>query len=192
VAAADEHAGFVSCCGPAAPDELFLGLILRNSVGRVKCESPAYRTCYSVQLRTFDAFGACPNHSIGDETLPKCRKCTDSGRQCEGPGGLQIRFVESRPASPVTLGVPLSLNTIGHLRPRDEQWAFDYYVNRTAPILAGISDKAFWIVLLPRLAHAQNFVWDIVSHCSFQPNTLYPAPPRKANHYKSSQKYSLS
>lgn len=46
--------------------------------------------------------------------------------------------------------------------PRDERYAFNYFLHRSAPIFAGIIDGAFWLELVPRLAQYHDFVWDSV------------------------------
>ena len=102
-----------------------------------------------------------------DETLPRCQKCLDTGRNCEGPGSRQIRFVEDRSPSPNYPVLLPEINSVAPQRSDDERWAFNYFLHRAAPIFAGIIDGQFWLDLVPRLAQYHDFVWDVVVAASW-------------------------
>jgi len=95
-----------------------------------------------------------------DETRPYCRKCTESGRKCDGPAVNQVRFIrDDRTSTPVLLP---AVSLIAPHRGGDERRAFNYFTKRAAPIFAGSADGDFWKVLVPRLAQTRDFVWDMV------------------------------
>ncbi|EXJ96384.1 hypothetical protein A1O1_01510 [Capronia coronata CBS 617.96] len=115
-----------------------------------------------------------------DETIPYCRKCTESGRKCEGPVVRQIQFVHENRGSgdqePGFMRRSSSLSStpgtphpppreVSLLAPRhsgDERRAFHYFTCRGAPMFAGAVDGAFWEDLVPRLAQTYDFVWDTI------------------------------
>jgi len=98
-----------------------------------------------------------------DETRPYCRKCTESGRKCEGPIARQFRFVHDEPFSRSTTPTPqLEVSLLTPQHNKDERRAFHYFTHRDAPISAGHIDARFWQDLVPQLAHTYEFVWDTV------------------------------
>ena len=102
-----------------------------------------------------------------DQTAPRCRKCLDTGRTCEGPQIKQIRFAAellARPTHPVVLP---EISLLAPQRSDDERWAFNYFLHRAAPLFAGVVDAPFWLDLVPRLAQSHSFIWDVVISCSW-------------------------
>lgn len=98
-----------------------------------------------------------------DETRPYCRRCTESGRKCEGPIVRQFRFVHDEPFSWSTTPTPqLEVSLLTPHHSKDERRAFHYFTHRDAPISAGHVDARFWQDLVPQLAHTYEFVWDTV------------------------------
>ncbi|EHY57925.1 hypothetical protein ABEF92_001548 [Exophiala dermatitidis] len=105
-----------------------------------------------------------------DETTPSCRRCTESGRTCEGPVVRQFRFVQERSINQATTGIQSPQAEVSVLIPqhnRNERRAFHYFTHHAAPVYAGAVDAGFWEHLVPRLVQKYNFVWDTVVSLSY-------------------------
>ncbi|KAL2406153.1 hypothetical protein ABEF93_003612 [Exophiala dermatitidis] len=104
-----------------------------------------------------------------DETKPYCRRCTESGRECDGPISSGLRFIhEGRTVSEgngLFYRPEISLATPQH--DSAEQRAFHHFLHRAAPVFAGVVDSPFWLDLVPRLAQSNPFVWDAVVSISW-------------------------
>lgn len=121
-----------------------------------------------------------------DEARPACNRCTKAGRTCDG-------YRDSTP--PTTGGKALAIRSTGHAStghastssslesvrvslpswmagadPR-ETTAFDFYVRRVAPVLAGEFDSHFWEVLVPRLCQSEP----AIRHAVFSLGAVYRA-----------------
>ncbi|OQV09536.1 Fungal Zn2-Cys6 binuclear cluster domain-containing protein isoform 3 [Cladophialophora immunda] len=102
-----------------------------------------------------------------DESQPHCRRCTETGRKCEGPVARHIRFAEDQLSTPK---YPVLLPELSIYAPQhsdDERWAFNYFIYRVAPVFAGFIDGPFWLELIPRLAQSYTFVWHMVMSISW-------------------------
>ncbi|KIW67077.1 hypothetical protein PV04_06351 [Phialophora macrospora] len=98
-----------------------------------------------------------------DETRPYCRRCTETGRKCEGPVIRRIRFIRSQPAITSTIPTPqLEVSLLAPQHSEHERRAFRYFMRRAAPLFAGAVDASFWEKLVPQLAQTYSFVWDTV------------------------------
>lgn len=96
-----------------------------------------------------------------DETIPHCRRCTETGRKCEGPIVRQLRFIHNQAVNVSTTRTPSpEISLLAPQHKGDERRAFHYFTHHTAPFLAGTVDASFWLDLVPRLAQTYNFVWD--------------------------------
>ncbi|OAP60472.1 hypothetical protein AYL99_05474 [Fonsecaea erecta] len=102
-----------------------------------------------------------------DESQPYCRRCTETGRKCEGPIARHIRFAEDESSAPKPLVLLAELSLRAPKHSDDERWAFNYFIYRVAPVFAGIIDGPFWLELIPRLAHSYTFVWHMVMSISW-------------------------
>lgn len=103
-----------------------------------------------------------------DETTPRCRRCTESGRECSGPLTRQFRFVEDqvvdRTSSPVS---QLQVSLISPRRSEHERRAFQFFEQDAALHMIGTIDQNFVGSLLPRLAHTYDFIWDTIVSSSY-------------------------
>lgn len=101
--------------------------------------------------------------------MPHCRRCTKTGRKCEGPAVRQLQFVHGRQDGRSTIPTPHVEASRALVAPRAqaERRAFQYFMCRAAPILAGAVDARFWEELVPQLAQTDSFVWDSVVCLSF-------------------------
>lgn len=114
-----------------------------------------------------------------DETKPSCRRCTESGRKCEGPVSRQIQFIHDQPSSRSTTPVPQpEASILAPLHGEHERRAFHYFLHCAGPLHAGAVDAGFWTDLVPRLAQTHDFVWDVVvslslltEHVLYMPQT---------------------
>ncbi|RVX67811.1 hypothetical protein B0A52_07739 [Exophiala mesophila] len=121
-----------------------------------------------------------------DETKPHCRRCTESGRKCEGPVSNRIMFVEGQSISSSRSTTPqLELSPFAPQHSESERRAFHFYLNRAAPVFAGAIDGVFWEDLVPRLASTYDFVWDVsVCLSIFIEHVPYiPIPDEHESHY---------
>lgn len=104
-----------------------------------------------------------------DETTPRCRRCTESGRECSGPLTRQFRFVEDQVAdrtpSPPVFKVDVSL--LSPRRSEHERRAFQFFEQDTALHMPGTIDENFVGSLLPCLAHTYDFIWDTIVSVSY-------------------------
>lgn len=76
-----------------------------------------------------------------DETKPACKRCTTTGRRCDGynlPKPLLFEICEDK----------------------DERWSFHYYRDRTSSQINSVADRAFW----SRLVIQAGYSRDIVRH----------------------------
>ncbi|KAL2443727.1 hypothetical protein ABEF95_011214 [Exophiala dermatitidis] len=104
-----------------------------------------------------------------DETKPYCRRCTESGRECDGPVSSGLRFIhEDRTVSKDRGLLYLSEISLGSPQhDSEERRAFHHFLHRAAPVFAGVVDSSFWLDLVPRLAQSSPFVWDAVVSISW-------------------------
>jgi hypothetical protein len=76
-----------------------------------------------------------------DETKPSCKRCTTTGRRCDGynlPKPLLFEICEDK----------------------DERWSFHYYRDRTASQINSVADRGFW----GRVVIQAGYSRDIVRH----------------------------
>lgn len=127
-----------------------------------------------------------------DESKPQCKRCTESGRKCEGrclpslrheiparatastsvskdavdniqgPVAHQIRFIHDQVEATSQPATPKPELVLVSPHNQDERRAFHFFTHRAAPILAGAIDAGFWLELIPRLSQTYSFVWDTV------------------------------
>jgi hypothetical protein len=102
-----------------------------------------------------------------DQSRPECKRCLDTGRKCEGPGTHQIQFVGEGPITQHHAVLRSCTSLAWPKRDHDERWAFDHFVNRAAPLFAGVVDGPLWVELIPRLAQTYSFIWDAVISSSW-------------------------
>ncbi|ETN42028.1 uncharacterized protein HMPREF1541_03967 [Cyphellophora europaea CBS 101466] len=112
-----------------------------------------------------------------DETRPSCNKCVQTGRKCDGPltERIIINYGHQHVNAPTSV-TNQSLTTTNPVHKPftnpDEARAFEYFVHRAAPALAGSLDSYFWMTLLPRLSQSSQAIRKVVLAIS----TLYEHP----------------
>ncbi|PQE05373.1 C6 zinc finger domain protein [Rutstroemia sp. NJR-2017a BVV2] len=96
-----------------------------------------------------------------DEALPHCLRCTSTGRKCDGyPDVEELSSASSRgssvdlwiSSSPALVRVP----SPSFLETSQERRAFHYFINATAPMMAGFATERCWSEFLPRAAHYER------------------------------------
>jgi len=92
-----------------------------------------------------------------DEAKPACRRCTSTGRKCDGYI-KDILSSNSLTSQSLILVQRLSTSVPGNA---SEKRSFSYYLENTGPELSGYYDSSFWEMLLlqaaivePALKHA--------------------------------------
>lgn len=103
-----------------------------------------------------------------DEARPSCERCVKAGRICDGyrdqqpatARGMTLAIRSARRASrtPTPDSVHVSLPSWMATADPRETLAFDFYIRRVAPVLAGEFDSHFWAGLVPRLCQAEPAV----------------------------------
>ncbi|CAK7234064.1 hypothetical protein SEUCBS140593_008812 [Sporothrix eucalyptigena] len=90
-----------------------------------------------------------------DEEKPACRRCTSTGRKCDGYAHIVSRTQDTllcvRPRQLMGSGVPTTNS--------DEHAAFQFFAHAGASSLAGFTDIAFWTRLVPQYAQADAAVY---------------------------------
>jgi hypothetical protein len=116
-----------------------------------------------------------------DEQKPACNRCISTGRKCEGykkpPSTSKAPLVPltTRKSSPTSSSVSSastsqhSFATPAHPHPGlklalprsnvDEVRSFRYFLEVTAPLLAGVFEVDFWLHNVPQACHADSAIW---------------------------------
>ena len=104
-----------------------------------------------------------------DEARPSCKRCSSTGRTCDGPSepGLIVRPYRA-PSTSLTRKAPAQNSFLAP----GESRAFDFYLKCAAPALGGHLDKQFWSYIIPQLCQSNVTVKDAVLAIS----TLYEHP----------------
>ncbi|KAE9367999.1 hypothetical protein N431DRAFT_561813 [Stipitochalara longipes BDJ] len=143
---------------PLSPSEVVLvGNIphkLPHSKKRERCFAPKVKTgCLTCRIR----------HVKCDEAKPACKRCTATGRKCDGyvsPKVLPEK--ETQNNAPKQL-LPKRIHAGLSSRPvtandRDIR-QFDFFRNQTAQQLSGNFDAAFWNCVLLQFGNSEPTVW---------------------------------
>lgn len=92
-----------------------------------------------------------------DETKPSCKRCSTTGRKCDGYN-IDITIAGLTPNSSTELIQRISVHTPGST---EEKRGFDFFLRNTAAELSGYFDSSFWGKLIlaasaskPYLRHA--------------------------------------
>lgn len=101
-----------------------------------------------------------------DETKPFCRRCTETGRNCDGPQQEDTKFVNVTYAQ-TELGAPPFLNyrrvsIFPNYSDGRESHSFDFFINHVSPLLSRGLDANFWLELVPRLSYSSKIVWHAI------------------------------
>ncbi|KAF2148649.1 hypothetical protein K461DRAFT_50880 [Myriangium duriaei CBS 260.36] len=102
-----------------------------------------------------------------DEIKPACKRCTDTGRKCDGYLDLehlkkarqQQLLVRRQHKSPSLVSDPQSDTSFLSKIVSDEDlhWV-QYFSQQTAPALSGFADKDFWSCMLPQLSLSDSSI----------------------------------
>lgn len=92
-----------------------------------------------------------------DEAKPCCRKCTSTGRKCDGYPELDASIVPSISTSPQGTLARLapSVPPLEFLQSERERHAFHFFRVTTASQLSGFCGDGFWDNLILRASHHQ-------------------------------------
>ncbi|KAJ4113930.1 hypothetical protein NW768_011460 [Fusarium equiseti] len=99
-----------------------------------------------------------------DEAKPVCTRCTSTGRKCDGYNPLSSS-VPAKPPSPQPHSRPNPATDLKLILPRQspsEVRSYRYFLEVTAPSLAGALYSEFWLVEVPRVCLLDAAIWHAV------------------------------
>jgi hypothetical protein len=88
-----------------------------------------------------------------DETRPNCRRCSNTGRKCDGYGSS---------ANHLHIPPTFSPSALGFSENSRETRCFQYFYERTAPALTGISGSIFWNIFVLQLSQREKTIWHAI------------------------------
>ncbi|KAL5416887.1 hypothetical protein PMIN03_001952 [Paraphaeosphaeria minitans] len=103
-----------------------------------------------------------------DEQKPECNRCASTGRKCDGyqpikpknsrsgSGSHRDTSSTSSEALPKQLRIALPKKNDQELR------SFRYFLDVTAPMIAGVFEAEFWLTYIPRACHLDSTIWHAV------------------------------
>ncbi len=97
-----------------------------------------------------------------DEEEPVCRRCSSTGRKCDGyPSNTNSHVQRARSHTDYLAHVAhvSRYNDLDHV----ELQSFEYFIWRVVPGFSGIVDRHFWRQVLPQLCHSSKIIWDAVN-----------------------------
>ncbi|KAF2014609.1 hypothetical protein BU24DRAFT_217625 [Aaosphaeria arxii CBS 175.79] len=93
-----------------------------------------------------------------DEEKPHCKRCTSTGRRCDGYGALTLTAqTQQIIISPTNTSLASAMNGL-QLNSAQEQEAFHFYQYRSVGEISGLYDKQFWEVQVLQAAQASAAV----------------------------------
>lgn len=93
-----------------------------------------------------------------DEERPKCRRCTSTGRECDGYADIKPSVNLTAQSNIIPEGLRLRLSTVPwyDLFTGDvERRSFQYFLEKTAPQLAGDFECPFWDYMVLQSVHQE-------------------------------------
>lgn len=96
-----------------------------------------------------------------DETKPRCHRCMNTGRVCDGPRSLQAIVFQYEQPHRTNSKSPIFAHTISSqpwLTHPGERRAFSFFLQQAVPTLSGAFDSDLWSVLVPRMAESNAVV----------------------------------
>ncbi|KIM98245.1 hypothetical protein OIDMADRAFT_128522, partial [Oidiodendron maius Zn] len=81
-----------------------------------------------------------------DESKPSCKKCSNTGRKCDGYNYPST----TDPQKPFLQSLSLHSSLT-----QPERRFLNFFYHHTAPILSGCFDSEFWVKLLPQVGHSE-------------------------------------
>ncbi|KAK5413452.1 hypothetical protein LTR06_004879 [Exophiala xenobiotica] len=116
-----------------------------------------------------------------DEAKPICGQCAKSMRHCDGPMALQYRFAAPQTSTSFPIGGRKSspdFQIPAVSGSHEEKRAFDYYLQKVGPMLAGesVKDLEFWLSLVPRWCVSDTVLWAAIISLSRLYQQVRPAP----------------
>jgi hypothetical protein len=108
-----------------------------------------------------------------DEQKPSCQRCVSTGRECSGYKGNTAE--QTSPKSLDNPGPPrppgeMQLAAVIPSNPRvllprnnsEELRSYSFFVDVTAPMMAGVFDADFWLTDVPQACHLDPAIWHAV------------------------------
>ncbi len=111
--------------------------------GRKRASKPKVRTgCTTCKIRRVKC----------DETKPNCKRCTSTGRKCDG-----YEFTGRSQANPSQLSLPSSISAAFPGTAKEHR-IFERFRAQTIPAFAGSSEVEFWERLVLKVGHQEPVV----------------------------------
>ncbi|KAF1974784.1 hypothetical protein BU23DRAFT_598108 [Bimuria novae-zelandiae CBS 107.79] len=102
-----------------------------------------------------------------DEQKPECNRCVSTGRKCDGYNPKDKKHIragsgEASSSStspeplPTQLKIALPRENVQELR------SYRFFLDVTAPAIAGVFEIDFWLTYIPRACHVDSAIWHAV------------------------------
>lgn len=95
-----------------------------------------------------------------DEAKPSCRRCTSTGRKCDGYAPLVACTTTAPTISTPTLQISLTIDL--HCQPLEKR-TFQFFRQRTAPCVSGYFTDSVWEQLILQISHTEPVVRNAVT-----------------------------
>src|SRR6478735_1630436 len=98
-----------------------------------------------------------------DEQKPECNRCVSTGRKCDGYQPISPRNSPSgshqNTSSTSTEALRKQLRIALPKKNDQEIRSFRYFLDVTAPTIAGVFEAEFWLTYIPRACHLDSTIW---------------------------------
>lgn len=100
-----------------------------------------------------------------DEQHPACRRCSSTGRTCDGYSAIQQDT--SRQVSKLhSASSPQTIATYGH-REAAEIQAFEFFISQVIPDMTRVVDTEFWHTYVLQASQVDDAVWNATNSMAF-------------------------
>lgn len=93
-----------------------------------------------------------------DEAKPYCRRCTTTGRKCDGYSILETPTANSRLASTALIASPSACPSFETLGGEKERYSFHFFRQTTTSQLSGFCSDDFWDKLILQASHHEPVI----------------------------------
>ena len=122
-------------------------LMSEKTKGRKRYSSKVKTGCLTCKIRRVKC----------DEERPFCRRCTSTGRKCDGYA------LQEKPSQDIIVAKSLSLTRTGASLTKitgttEESRSLEFYFERAAPRISGLLGKEFWFRLVFQIGYSEKAV----------------------------------
>lgn len=99
-----------------------------------------------------------------DEQKPECNRCLSTGRQCDGYAPRDRKGLPSQNSLCTSSEsfLPKQLRVALPKKNDQELRSYRYFLEVTAPAIAGAFEVDFWLTYIPRACHLDTVIWHAV------------------------------